>query len=654
MVLRLNRTPTDITRTARNDINENWDNIERDFNNVVNVVSERAFNEVVDSARLIWQEPVDSFADLTTTYPQATEGFTSLTRDTGIVYRYYENNGWNPIQQIDAGPYNQLDNSVNTRLQQKITRFATVAAMKSDTTLVEGMTVATNSYRFFNDGGHGMYRIVRNDTLVQDNGSVHDLQNGLKAQLITVSNKVNVKQFGAYGGSGYMDDTEFILKAAEFVNTSLEQARSSFFGGGEVYFPAGRYICSQPLTFNVNVRLRGDGSRGFNYYGGRPTASIISFRNFTNRYQAAIKVTGYLQDGTVPTDYSISVPQADNSIMSPDNFSMIDMGIESEGALKISVGLNLVNATNTRLKRVAFIGFKYSILANCSWASSFENIFSVSTLGGILFTRSNASCSIRDSYLTVSNNIIPEGESVESAIGTMPHPNQSFGILGEQAYLDISNTIIERANLSIVGINSKINVFAMTNERIDISLFDAVNSNFSVDGYWIFNEDMRPKVLTLARNSNVALKNVDIKEFAPLIDADANSFISIINAPKSSTFTFNNEISANVTANDRTTSMPISFADGIIPTFTSNNLGSFAYKENKNVFFNLRCTTSTTRTIGIEFLVGQLPVGYRPSFEYVCYTKNGTLRITTTGGIFFNPTTETTFILGDIISYTLI
>ena len=89
--------------------------------------------------------------------------------------------------------------------------FNTVAEMKANTELVAGDTCQTLGYYEVNDGGAGLYKIVNDNTLVDDGGSIHELENGLKATLI-INDSVNVKQFGAYG-DGEHDDTNAIQTA---------------------------------------------------------------------------------------------------------------------------------------------------------------------------------------------------------------------------------------------------------------------------------------------------------------------------------------------------------------------------------------------------------------------------------------------------------
>lgn len=94
-------------------VNDNFKKIARDLNNL----SGDVLASVIDGARLTWQEPVDTFANLTTVYPDAQEGWTAMVRDTGVVYRF---NGaaWLEIQEIDATPINEVDSRLSSQLAE--------------------------------------------------------------------------------------------------------------------------------------------------------------------------------------------------------------------------------------------------------------------------------------------------------------------------------------------------------------------------------------------------------------------------------------------------------------------------------------------------------------------------------------------------------
>lgn len=124
-------------------------------------------------------------------------------------------------------------------IEQKPYYFNTVADMKAYQELVEGDMVITLGYHEVNDGGQGLYEIVNDNTLISDDGSIHNLSNGLKAKLI-VDNEINVKQFGVYG-DGEHDDTR-----------QLQNIIDNF---DIIFFPNGNYLISSPIILSDNNRI---------------------------------------------------------------------------------------------------------------------------------------------------------------------------------------------------------------------------------------------------------------------------------------------------------------------------------------------------------------------------------------------------------------
>src|SRR5690625_63968 len=126
--MKLNRTGANWDRRERNDINENWDIIEGEYNEVVDRVSDKAFDKVVDSARINWGEPVDSFGDLP---GSADEGETRMARDTGKVYRF-DGDTWVEIQDIDPTAINEVDSRLNQKIDDKHNETMTQLAEKAN------------------------------------------------------------------------------------------------------------------------------------------------------------------------------------------------------------------------------------------------------------------------------------------------------------------------------------------------------------------------------------------------------------------------------------------------------------------------------------------------------------------------------------------
>ena len=91
--------------------------------------------------------------------------------------------------------------------------YKSVAEMKADSLLSAGMTAQTLGYYAPNDGGAGTYIIrAKQESDVDDGGSLHELANGNVAELVVENGMVNVKHFGAKG-DGVTDDSSFFAKA---------------------------------------------------------------------------------------------------------------------------------------------------------------------------------------------------------------------------------------------------------------------------------------------------------------------------------------------------------------------------------------------------------------------------------------------------------
>lgn len=77
------------------------------IDNIVNEISNTAFQEVVNAAKVNWKSPVPTFNDLLTTYPEAIEGDTAQTLDDNKTYRY-DGTDWMFIQSFGSGPFTDV------------------------------------------------------------------------------------------------------------------------------------------------------------------------------------------------------------------------------------------------------------------------------------------------------------------------------------------------------------------------------------------------------------------------------------------------------------------------------------------------------------------------------------------------------------------
>ncbi len=144
--------------------------------------------------------------------------------------------------------------SVEYKLNKKPYYYNNVADMKADTNLKVGDMAVTLGYYEPNDGGRGEYRII-NGEYIEDGGNYHKLNNNLYAELI-IEDKINVKQFGAYG-DGIHDDTNKIQLALN-ANQS-------------VCIPPGLFYITNTLSYlgqtsgKTDVRLECKGTIIFNH-----------------------------------------------------------------------------------------------------------------------------------------------------------------------------------------------------------------------------------------------------------------------------------------------------------------------------------------------------------------------------------------------------
>lgn len=137
----------------------------------------------------------------------------------------------------------EAETSASSVRKYKALWFNSVAAMKAEPSLTAGAYVNTAGYYEPNDGGGASYLIrAKVDSDVDDKGSIHELQNGLVAELIVENGTVNVKQFGAVG-DGTTDDTESIKKTVSYSKT--------------IFFPNGEYVINEDIKFQQNTLCDG-------------------------------------------------------------------------------------------------------------------------------------------------------------------------------------------------------------------------------------------------------------------------------------------------------------------------------------------------------------------------------------------------------------
>ena len=114
--------------------------------------------------------------------------------------------------------------------------FNSVAEMKSDNLLNSSCIAKTLGYYEANDGGGATYLIrLKNENDVEDNGSIHFLENGLVAELVIENEKIIFEQLGAKSDDRTFDCKNYLLNYINICNLH-NKTYELFIGQGIWYF----------------------------------------------------------------------------------------------------------------------------------------------------------------------------------------------------------------------------------------------------------------------------------------------------------------------------------------------------------------------------------------------------------------------------------
>ena len=203
--------------------------------------------------------------------------------------------GYYPIgadaQNIDFDNGFNLDNivgSINpdesgniaTQLSKSIKYYDCVADMKADTTLNGGGAARTLGYYEPGDGGGAIYNIVDDSSLVDDGGSVHDLENGLKAKLVT-NGEVNVLSLGVKNDNS--------IDISSIINTHTQKYN--------LYFPAGQYKVSNEIYVKHNIRGE--------YFSRGRANGIGDATYFISAFSSGSNSTGILNISNIESGFNL-------------------------------------------------------------------------------------------------------------------------------------------------------------------------------------------------------------------------------------------------------------------------------------------------------------------------------------------------------------
>lgn len=103
-----------LDRNNLNNHNDNYEELYNDFKNVVDRVSDEAFNKVIAGSRIDWSQMVDTVNDLPS---NVNEGETRGVKSDNKIYRY-DGSNWIAIAEINLNPISEVDDRLTTQLAE--------------------------------------------------------------------------------------------------------------------------------------------------------------------------------------------------------------------------------------------------------------------------------------------------------------------------------------------------------------------------------------------------------------------------------------------------------------------------------------------------------------------------------------------------------
>lgn len=247
------------------------------------------------------------------------------------------------------------------------------------------------------DGGGAEYWLDTSDTTSADNGGTIIVDNNGGRWKIIAYDYYNVKQFGAKG-DGVTDDWAVIQAAINWI--CGQTATTPGTGGGELYFPAGRYRITQTLSIGWGLVMRGVWGGGYPYVGSGQAVTELYFDFGTNVNQWAIDTLTFhsVADGGGRILYNEWVTSQINDPAS-GGFTPT-YGIDIRGFVLIDANnllqthipwgaVRLNGAPNSRISHLTVQGFGYSVVLGCCYGTTIKDVTCTSNWYGLVAYNAN-------------------------------------------------------------------------------------------------------------------------------------------------------------------------------------------------------------------------------------------------------------------------
>jgi len=318
---------------------------------------------------------------------------------------------------------NMCYREVYTKEEEECSRpvyYNTVVSMKSDANLTNGMKAVTLGYYELNDGGGATYIIrTKESGDVEDNGTIHLLQNNLVAELIIENNIVNIKQLGARPQdkqNNKYDIAPYVEKYINYIETNDSNCK--------LYIPSGIWTSSElNITRYKGFYIEGDEKFSINNkeMGTTITALnneqryIFKIGNETNAVEGwVLKNVCFASRNYVYSNGTFNRDTYNNITEACLNLEHAHFGVTDNlffewvqgSALKISSSwenyFKLLNFRHVNALGKGVIVFDSNINSGDNiTATSFEKVMFEATLGDLVVVKPN--CTFSNSYFGTIN-----------------------------------------------------------------------------------------------------------------------------------------------------------------------------------------------------------------------------------------------------------
>ena len=399
--------------------------------------------------------------------------------------------------------------------------YNTLADLKSAQNLINGSKVRILGYRAVNDGGASDYyvREVTNQDTENDMDIVALYDTNLVAEFMPSDDKLNVKQFGAYGDNTH-DDTDVFEFALTYSNTN----------NLKLFVPSGTYIITSALEIDNNI------------IGNNAT---LSFSEVAQSFYVGADTTFNLKDIKIVTSgHGVQINNVNNvnSVIDGCNIISEDYGIlvntNTDGGKNLKITNNNIfaksdaieiNTTSSEDDKFTNVIIDNNILETDSTASATTSGFAVGIATG--------------KNIIVSNNIVNESryeavhieDGSESIIvsnnvfnncnndGVRLYCNESKNKIVPNVTNNIINGKTKNDNYAIYNANTvngsyvNLNISNNTINNFDTVLFNQALTSINADGLQV-------------KNCNQFTKNLKAREIHGNINLNEVPFGSVANS----------------------------------------------------------------------------------------------------------------------------